>query len=212
MINLVLLDTYQKIYIAAGTAAILLILFLLGLFIYKRVYKKRHYKEVTFLKLSHLAKANDYLLLNNFKLDFDDQHIANIDHILISKKYIFLITDFDLSGVISGELRDPLLRVANNYSEAVNVSNPLNYNINLVKRLHTAYRFDPSFLKGVVVINDDAVVNITNPSDQFFMVTRKDLPKLIRKFDREKIANLKEKDVLYFISKLDKDNKKKNEK
>ena len=205
-----LLDTFQKIYIASGVAAILLILFLLGLFIYKRVWKKRHFKEATFLKLSHLAKANDYLLLNNFKLDFDDQHIANIDHILISKKYIFLITDFDLSGVISGELRDPLLRVVNNIKSAVNVSNPLNYNINLVKRLHTAYRFDPTFLKGVVVINDDSVINVTNPSEQFFMVRRKELAKLIRKFDHEKIANLKEKDVLYFISKLDKDNKARN--
>ena len=205
-----LLDTFQKIYIASGVAAILLILFLLGLFIYKRVWKKRHFKEATFLKLSHLAKANDYLLLNNFKLDFDDQHIANIDHILISKKYIFLITDFDLSGVISGELRDPLLRVVNNVKSAVNVSNPLNYNINLVKRLHTAYRFDPTFLKGVVVINDDSVINVTNPSEQFFMVRRKELTKLIRKFDHEKIANLKEKDVLYFISKLDKDNKARN--
>ena len=212
MINLVYLDAYQKIYIASSVLASILVLFFFGLFIYKRVYKKRHYKEVTFLKLSHLAKANDYLLLNNFKLDFDAQHIANIDHILISKKYIFLITDFDLSGVISGELRDPLLRVAANPNQAVNVSNPLNYNINLVKRLHTAYRFDPSYLKGVVVINDDAVVNITNPSDQFFMVRRKDLSKLIRRFDKEKIANLKEKDILNFINKLDIDNKKRNEK
>lgn len=207
-----LLSTYQKIYIAASVAIGLFLLFIIGLFIYKRVYKKKRYKEATYLTLAHLAKLNDYLLLNNFKLDFDDQHVANIDHILISKKYIFLITDFDLSGVISGELRDPLLRVVDNYKSAVNVSNPLNYNINLVKRLHTSYRFDPSFLKGLVVINDDAVVNINSQSEQFFMVRRKDLKKLIKKFDKEKIANLKEKDVLYFISKLDKDNKKRNEK
>ena len=207
-----LLSAYQKIYIAASVAIGLFLLFIVGLFIYKRVYKKKRYKEATYLTLAHLAKLNDYLLLNNFKLDFDDQHVANIDHILISKKYIFLITDFDLSGVISGELRDPLLRVVDNYKSAVNVSNPLNYNINLVKRLHTSYRFDPSFLKGLVVINDDAVVNINSQSEQFFMVRRKDLKKLIKKFDKEKIANLKEKDVLYFISKLDKDNKKRNEK
>lgn len=209
MINL--LSTYQKIYIASAVLASLIILFFTGLFIYHRLYKKKHYKQVTYLKLARLAKFNDYLLLNNFRLDFDDKHFANIDHILISKKYIFLITDFNLSGMITGELRDPILRVAFNKNNAVNVSNPLNYNINLVKRLHTRYRFEPSFLKGLVVVNDDAYINITSTSEQFKMIKRKDLKKIIKKFDKENIANLKEEDVTYFINKLAKDNQNKND-
>ena len=188
---------------------VLFIILLVVIFLYKRVYKKKHFKEVTYLKLARLAKYNDYLLLNNYKLDFDDRHVALIDHILISKKYIFLITDFDLSGVITGEMRDPILRVATKEG-AVSVSNPLNYNINLLKRLHTAYRFDPIFLKGIVVVNDDAYVNITSTSNQFMMVTRRKLAKTIKMFDKEKIGNLKEEDVINFINKLDKDNKKKN--
>ncbi|MCQ2802865.1 MAG: NERD domain-containing protein [Bacilli bacterium] len=168
---------------------------------------KKHFKEATYLKLSSLAENNDFLLLNNYKIDFDDSHVGLIDHLLISKKYIFAINDFSLSGVISGELRGRYLKVVNLKKQAADVSNPLNYNINLIKRLTMYNNLSQSYVKGIVVINDDSEINIKNQSNQFYMVKRKDLKSFILNIDKEDIGNLNEESIVKFIYKLSKQNK-----
>lgn len=151
---------------------------------------------------------NDFLLLNNYRVDFDDKHFGVIDHILISKKYIYVICDFDLSGVICGDLKDLFLRVIKNEKAAINVSNPLNYNINLIKRLNVYNRIDQSLIKGLVVVQNDSDIHIGGNDTQFRMVRQKDLKKTIRKFDKSDVKPLKEKDIVNFINKLNRDNNK----
>lgn len=204
---MIYLNTAQKIYISVATLVALLIVLLLFVFIRKEVYLKKHFKEATYLKLSSLAENNDFLLLNNYKIDFDDSHVGLIDHLLISKKYIFVINDFSLSGVISGELRGRYLKVVNLKKQAADVSNPLNYNINLIKRLTMYNNLSQSYVKGIVVINDDSEINIKNQSNQFYMVKRKDLKSFILNIDKEDIGNLNEESIVKFIYKLSKQNK-----
>ena len=204
---MIYLNTAQKIYISVATVVALLIVLLLFVFIRKEVYLKKHFKEATYLKLSSLAENNDFLLLNNYKIDFDDSHVGLIDHLLISKKYIFVINDFSLSGVISGELRGRYLKVVNLKKQAADVSNPLNYNINLIKRLTMYNNLSQSYVKGIVVINDDSEINIKNQSNQFYMVKRKDLKSFILNIDKEDIGNLNEESIVKFIYKLSKQNK-----
>lgn len=201
----------QKIYISAAAISILLVVILVGIFIYKKWYAHKHYKEVTYLKLSRLANENDYLLLNNYVIGFDDTHVGVIDHILISKKYIIVINDFPISGVVSGEIRDRSLRVVKNKKEVVNISNPLNYNVNLIKRLNIYHRLDKELVKGLVVINNDSVINIEHSTDQFQMIRRKDLPSVIRKIDKANVKNLRQADVENFINKLNKENERKKQ-
>lgn len=202
----ILLTTPQKIYIASSVVAIMLIVLICFFYIKRNVYPKKHYKEATYLKLASLGENNDYLLLNNYKIDFDDNHVGNIDHLLISKKYIFVINDFSLSGVISGQLKARFLRVINTKKEVTEVSNPLNYNINLIKRLTLYNNLNQSFVKGIVVIDDDSQINITNQSNQFFMIKRKDLNSFITNMDKEKIGNLNEQSIIKFINKLNREN------
>ena len=94
--------------------------------------------------------------------------------------------------------------------KAINVSNPLNYNINLIKRLNVYHRLDQSLIKGIVVINNDSTINVTGSNNQFLIIKRNELLKYIKKFDKDDIGNLKEKDVVNFINKLDKENQRKN--
>ena len=204
---MILLTDVEKIYIAASSILVLLLVVLILCFIYHYTWRKKHYKEVTYMKLSSLAKHNDYLLLNNYKIDFDDQHVGLIDHILISKKYIIVINDFPISGVISGELKSRSLRVINDKKEISEINNPLNYNINLIKRLNLYKNIDQSFVKGLVVVNDDAIINISNKSSQFFLIRRKDLSKTIKKFDNDNVKNLNEDSIVKFINILNKENK-----
>ena len=203
---MILLTNPQKIYISIAVAALLVVIFLATIFFFKRVYIKKHFKEAVYLKLSKIANENDYLLLNNYSINFDETHIGVIDHILISKKYIIAINDFSISGVVSGDIKDRSLRVIKSKKDVVNISNPLNYNINLVKRLNLYNRLDNELVKGLVVINDDSEVNILNNNNQFQMVRRIDLPKVIKKIDKEQVKNLKQSDVENFIGKLNKEN------
>ena len=202
----ILLTNPQKIYISASIASILLVLLLVGVFIYKKWYAHKHYKEATYLKLRRLAHENDYLLLNNYTINFDDTHIGVIDHILISKKYIIVINDFPISGVVSGEIKDRSLRVVKNKKEIINISNPLNYNVNLIKRLNIYHRLDKELVKGLVVINNDSEIAIEKSTNQFQMIRRKDLAKAIKEIDKDNVKNLKQSDVENFINKLDKEN------
>ena len=95
----------QKIYIAFLVIGASLLIVLCALYFFHKVYKKKHYKEATYLKLSKLAKYEDFLLINNYKISFDQEHIGVVDHLLGGNKYLYFINDFSLSGVISGELK-----------------------------------------------------------------------------------------------------------
>ena len=82
------------------------------------------------------------------------------------------------------------------------ILNPLNYNINLIKRLNVYNHLDRTFVKGIVNINNDSYIPSSLVNEQFMMLKRKDITKKILAFDKEKIANLKEDDVVNFINKL----------
>ena len=205
---MILLTVPQTLYISITVVLIVVLLLLTITFVYRNIYAKKKYKEATFLKISRAAKYNDYLLLNNYLVDFDDKHVGCIDHIVISKKYIFVINDFPLSGVISGDARSEHLRLIKNKNNAMLISNPLNYNINLIKRLNSTSRLDQTFIKGLVVIDNDSKVALENMGDQFLMVRRKEVDKVIAHFDKDDVHNLKENEVINFINKLNQSNRK----
>ncbi|MCR4911185.1 MAG: NERD domain-containing protein [Bacilli bacterium] len=204
---MIYLTNAQATYIIVSVIAILIAIILIIFFVYKFFYAKKHYKDAVYLKLANLAKINDFLLLNNYAIDFDDTHVGIIDHILISKKYIFVINDFALSGVVSGDLKDRSLRVITSQNSARYISNPLNYNINLIKRLNLYNHLDQTFVKGIVTVNNDCHVNISSRNDQFTMLRRKDLRRFILKCDKDNVKPLKENEIVNFINKLDKQNR-----
>lgn len=204
---MLLLTNPQKIYIAISVFVVVTILIIIAVFIFRKIYVKKHYQEATYLRLANLAKMNDFLLLNNLYIDYDDKHLGVINHLLISKKYVYVINDFSLDGVISGDYRDRFLKHIDKDGKVRNISNPLNYNINLVKRLNLTYNLDKTLVKGISVIDDESEINIPNSSDQFFIVKRSELNRLILNFDKEDVKPLKEEQIVSFINKLDKDNR-----
>ena len=196
----------QKIYIAFLVIGVALLIVLFSLYFFHKVYKKKHYKEATYLKLSKLAKYEDFLLINNYKISFDQEHIGVVDHILGGNKYLYFINDFSLSGVISGELKSYHLRQVDKEKKVNEIVNPLNYNINLIKRFTQKHNIDQSFIKGIVVINDDSSININGTGKNFYMTTRKNLINLIYEIEESEEKNLKEKSLIDLMVKLSKEN------
>lgn len=195
------LSTNQTLYIVLSSIGIILILVLLFVLVFKTFYERKHIRELTYFRLSHLCDRNDYLLLNNYRIPIDDKNIGLIDHIVISNKYIIVINDFAISGVLSGEYQGEGL--LNTTKKGTNVvANPINYNINLTKRLCLFNDLDHTLIKGLVVINNDAIINIENENKQFQIIRRKDLARTIHKFDKEKVKKLNEESVVKFINYL----------
>ena len=203
---MILLTAPQILYISLGSLGLLIILVLLSVLYYRVRYAKKHARELTYLKLSRLAEKNDYLLLNDYRINFDDRNTGLIDHLVISNKYIIIISVFSISGVLSGKFQgEELVNVTKKGTNIV--ANPINYNINLTKRLSLFNDLNHSFLKGVVVINNDSDIRIDGHNDQFLIIKRKDLAKTIRKFDKEGVKNLNEESVVKFINKLNMENR-----
>ena len=203
---MLLLTAPQILYISLGSLGLLIILVLLSVLYYRVRYAKKHARELAYLKLSRLAEKNDYLLLNDYRINFDDRNTGLIDHLVISNKYIIIISVFSISGVLSGKFQgEELVNVTKKGTNIV--ANPINYNINLTKRLSLFNDLNHSFLKGLVVINNDSDIRIDGHNDQFLIIKRKDLAKTIRKFDKEGVKNLNEESVVKFINKLNEENR-----
>lgn len=195
----------QGLYISLSTLGTLIVLSLLWLAFYRNFFKKRHLKGIVGRKLYHYADVNDYLLLNNYHIHIDDKHIGEIDHILITNKFIIVIHDFSISGVITGEYNDEQLKITEKKGERL-IANPLNYNRNLTKRVALFNNLDNSFLKGIVVVNDDSYINIDSIPAQFKICPKKDVLKVIKEFDKEEVKPFKEDTIVDFINALNKNN------
>ena len=203
---MILLTLPQALYISLGSIGALIVLFLLGFLFYRNRYVKKHARELTYLKLSRICEHNDFLLLNDYRIPFDDSNTGIIDHLVISNKYIIIVNVFSISGVLSGKFQSEELVNVNKKGTSI-VANPINYNINLTKRLSLFNDLNHSFLKGLVVINNDSDIRIEGHNKQFQIIKRKDLAKTIKGFDKENIKNLNEESIIRFINKLNEENK-----
>ena len=199
---IIYLSTPQVTYISLAIIAIAVVFVLLFYLIFRNFYESKHIKELTYRSLYRLANKNDYLLLNNYRIPIDDKNVGFIDHILITKKFIVLINDFSISGVVSGDYKSEELVNVKKKTEII--ANPLNYNINLTKRLSLFNDLDHSFLRGLVIINNDSKIMINNSNEQFQLIRRKDIAKTVKKFDQSSIGDLNEESVVKFINYLNK--------
>ena len=202
---MVLLSFNQAIYISLSIIGGLLVLVLLFVVLYKNVFRQKNLKNRVCRSLYKYSNLNDYLLLNNYKINIDDSHFGQIDHILITNKFIIIINDFPISGVVTGNYSNDHLQVTDKSGSKL-IVNPLNYNINLTKRLAIFNNLENSFVRGIVVTNDDSIVDVTNLPDQFTIVSKKDLKKTIKEFEKAEVKPFKEDTVVQFINYLNDQN------
>ena len=199
--TMTLLNISQKIYISVAILGGLIVLTLLFVLFYKNFLKGHRLKKLVGYKLYRFSNLNDYLLLHDYYVNIDDKSKGLVDHILITNKFIVVINDYQVSGVLSGDYSSEQLKVTTNKGEKL-IANPLNYNRNLTKRIALFNDLDNSFLKGIVVVNDDAVINIDNIPAQYNICTVSELKKLIKEFDKEEVKPFKEDTVVRFINNL----------
>ena len=203
IITMILLNFSQRLYISFAIVGAIVVLLLTTILLYKNFYVKKRFKFIIGYILYRYSNLNDYLLRNEYRLHIDEKHIGQIDHVLITNKFIVTINDFSISGVISGDAFAEQLKLTTKKGSKM-INNPLNYNRNLTKRLAIFNNLDNSYLKGITVVSDDAIINIDNLRSQFRVCRKRDLKKVIKEFEQEDVKPFKEDTVVQFINILDK--------
>ena len=195
----------QKLYLSFVIVGAMLVMLLLFVFLYRNVIVKKRFKNSVGHLLYRYSNLNDYLLLNNYHIYIDDKNIGEIDHVLITNKFIVVINDAQLSGVISGDYSSDNLKFTTKNGNEL-ILNPLNYNRNLTKRVALFNDLDNSYLKGIVVVPDNSYINIDNIPEQFFICKKRDLKKTIKEIEREEVKPFKEDTIVNFINYLNNHN------
>ena len=205
---MILLTSPQKIYITLLIIGIALFLSLLFVLLYRLWTARKVNNKLVASKLYRFANMNDYLLLNDYRINIDDVNVGKIDHILVSNKYIYVIHDYSYYGVISGLYFDEQLKLTNKKGER-NIANPLNYNRNLAKRLALSNGLDNTFIKGIVVVGDQSAFKIDELPAQFNICRLSKLIKTIKELDGSEVKPFKEETIVKFINYLSKENDRK---
>ena len=200
-----LLNTNQKIYLSLLILGTVIVLALLFYLVYKFFISKKLMRFIVSRKLYRFANLNDYLLLNEYKIKIDDKHDGIINHVLITNKYIYVIHDFPYSGVIVGSANEEQLKLVDKKGERL-IANMLNYNRNLTKRLGLYNGLDNTFLKGIVVLSNDSLVDISDIPTQFAISKASGIIHQIKKMDGNEVKPFKEDTIIDFINRLNKEN------
>ena len=195
----------QQIYLSLMIVGVFFALLILVFLFYRIFFRGKNLKNSTYKMLYRYSGLNDYLLLNNYHIHIDTNNVGDINHVLISNKFIVVINVFPISGVLTGSYMDEQLRLTDKKGTKL-IANPLNYNRNLTKRVALFNDLDNSFIKGIVVVNSDSVIKINDIPEQYFICKRSELKKVLRIIDSIDVKPFKEDTVVDFINRLNKEN------
>ena len=180
-------------------------------FYYCLTKKRRIYR-----KLKKISKDNDYVLLNDLVLYFNESQFVKVDFILFTNKYIYVISSRTIHGNLDGKDVDEKWRLYRG-SKLFHIDNPLKINTTRMKIVSQLTEIEKDNFINMVIISNTAVLSnilTSNPND--YVISEKDLKKTIKDIERySKLEDLttkfieKEANLLYNYSRKCKEKNKK---
>ncbi len=182
--------------IIIGILLIVAIIYFFIVPLFRKKFMYKNFKYIYYKKVYKVAQYNDYLLINQINLkDNDGIIISKIDHIILGKKYIYLIKDRYYRGALSGERLDNAWLFFDEKNNKKEVSNPMQKNEERMKNFCAVSNINPSFCISIVLINDDCVIK--NPtslnSSNSFIISCKKLNKLIKTIEKRDVKDIDQK-------------------
>jgi len=179
----------------------ILLLFLIIFPIAKRHYAFKNFQNIYYKAIRKIADINDYYLINNLVIKNNNQLVCRIDHVLFGDKYIYVIKDRFYRGAISGNKEDSTWFFYSSDGKKYEMENPMSINEKRVEKLSLVTQIDPSFFISVVIINDNCVIKNANElnKDNSFIVSRKNLKKIIKMVERRDVKRMDQKQLEYAV-------------
>ena len=176
------------IVLAAAAAMVFLVWF--GYSPIKRFLYRYHTVRMYYRKVYRVALDNDFFLINKFSQTTADQEEFHVDHILIGNKYFYCIRDRYYDGALAAKEENPSW-VFFNKDKGRYIQNPLIMNKLRVQRLSLMSNIDEDMFISIVLINDDCYLTpYEAKSNDSFLSSLKDFPKLIEQLESRDIAAL----------------------
>lgn len=161
----------------------------------KRMLYRNHTIRMYYRKVYRVALDNDFYLINNFSNRTADLEEFHIDHILIGNKYFYCIRDRYYDGAIAAKEDNPSW-IFFNKDRGRYIPNPLRTNKLRVQRLSLMSDIAEKYCISIVLINDDCYLTpYESNSDDSFLSSLREFPKLIEELESRDVDPLDEQAV-----------------
>jgi len=149
----ILLDSMQITFIVALSVIVGLLLIVLISIPIIRHYRKKNYRELSYLSIKDVVYNNDFYLINNFRFKIDDKKTVLIDHIIGGNKYFYVISDYYYGhGSLTGKIEDASLIYENKKGKKQYTDNPALENKSLLSKLSNVTGIEPSLMVGISLV------------------------------------------------------------
>ena len=157
-------------------------------------YLEKHYHEQRVYKvLNYYAEEEDQLLLNHLVLYLaGDNQPTLFDHIVFADKYVYVVSVFNKTGGLYGNVEDPNLFLCRSKNKVVKIANPILANEKRVLKLEETVHVQHSdkMFVSVVVYNPSLIVPKgiakKNQTSCFLPVT--ELEKTIKTAEKDSVS------------------------
>ena len=185
--------------------SVLLVLVILFIILYPR-FIRRHYKKdfvsIYGKKIYRYALHNDLYLINQLELKCNDDQLLKIDHLLFGNKYIYVILDYYLPGLIEAKINDQsfLYTSIEKNAQRVYIDNLLLKNEEITKKLAFNLGLNPSlFIPLSLVDNDSEFKELKFEKKDNYMIHIGNFKKLLDKLEARKVAPLNDEQLKYTV-------------
>ncbi|MBQ7249990.1 MAG: hypothetical protein IJS37_01405 [Bacilli bacterium] len=161
----------------------------------KRFFYKYHTVRSYYHKVYRVALERDFFLVNKFANRTADLEEFHIDHILFGNKYFYCIRDRYYDGALAAKEEDESW-IFFHKKKTEYIKNPMMVNKLRLQRLSLMSGIEEKFFISIVLINDDCLLTpLKGTSDDSFLVSLRDFPKLIDQLEARDVDPLDERSV-----------------
>ena len=198
--------------------AILLVLVILFLIFYPKFYKaklKKDFVPIYGKKIYRYALHNDLYLINQLELKGNDDQIIKIDHLLFANKFIYVISDYYLPGLVLAKENDQsfIYKSSEKDSQNVYIDNLLIKGKELANKVAFNLGLNPSLFISVALVNDASDFdNFKSTSLDTFIVHLSSFNKFIDKIESRNVAPLNNDQLKYTVKDINRLNERRKTK
>ena len=202
------------LFISLAILLVLVILSIIFLPSFLRKYYRKNYVEIYGKKIYRYALHNDLYLINVLELKGNDDQLIKIDHLLFGNKYIYVISDYYLPGLIEAKENDQsfIYQSIEKNSQKVYIDSLLLRNEAITKKLAVNLGLNPSLFVSIAIVdNDSEFKELKKTNKDNYMIHISNFSKLLNILESRNVAPLNDEQLKYTVKDVNRLNERRKE-
>ncbi len=144
--------------------------------------------EMFYKRVLRVANDFDFYLVNNIKVKSGTRPVGKIHHIIGGDKYLYLISECYFNGVIEARSDDKIWVFYSKDDKKQDFRNPIQVNNEIINAFCMSTNINKSFIKGIVIINDDCFVQrLDTGVGETILVPVSKLEEVIKRYESDDV-------------------------